>query len=66
MKISQIVIYFSLVLGLCACEAMQDSAGRAFDNAGSVIRTGEQKAYIPPEPKKKPRNDIQESDYQRY
>ena len=66
MKVSQIILFFALFLGLCSCEAMQDSAGRAFDNAGSVIKTGEEKAYIPPEPKKKPRSDIQESDYQRY
>ena len=66
MKELKLILFFIIILGICACEAVQDSAGRAFENAGSVIRTGEEKAYVRPEPKKKPNPEIQESDYQRY
>lgn len=73
MKITRLVLVFAVVLGFCSCEAVQESAGKAFDNAGSVIRTGEQKAYVrsgSTSSKKQSTADsapeVRESDYQRY
>ena len=69
MMISRALIFSSICLCFVSCEAAQDSAGKAFDNAGSVIRSGEKKLYMPADGSSSsstPSSNQEDNDYRRY
>ena len=40
----------ALLLALAACPKVEKSTGMALDNAGSVLKSGEEKLWMEPEP----------------
>ena len=72
MKVYKLLIMSFLSVAFVSCEAAQDSAGKAFDNAGSVIRSGEKKIYMPSSGASSSKkstssaSDGDDSDYRRY
>ena len=69
MRMLRIIVLTVFCGCLTACSAAQDSAGKAFDNAGSVIRSGSKKMYIKEDEKSATTDrskEEEEGEFQRY